>query len=137
MARFSFRIILAPAVLLAFACSSERQSQQANTPADAVQNASPGIQTRGAAEAIAESRCEREQHCDNVGENKKFSSVSDCLTRIRADWKDDLNARECPNGVRRAQLDECLGKIRGEECGNPFDTLSRVSECTSGQICEG
>lgn len=120
-----------------FACSSEPKSQHANTPADAIQGASAGIQTRSAAESIAESRCEREQHCDNIGDKKKYSSVSDCLTRIRADWKDDLNARECPGGVKRAQLDECLSKIRAEECNSPFDTLERVSECTAGQICDG
>lgn len=119
------------------ACSSEHQSQRANTPADAVEGASAGVQTRSAAESIAESRCEREQHCDNVGDNKKYSSVSDCLTRIRADWKDDLNARECPGGVKKGELDECLNKIRAEDCNSPFDTLERVSECTSGQICKG
>jgi hypothetical protein len=119
----------------ALACASEQQ--KAETPADAVQNASAGVQTRSAAESIAESRCERERHCDNIGENKKYSSASECLSRIRADWKDDLNARECPDGVQQSQLDECLSKIRSEDCGSPFDTLSRVAECTSGQICKG
>jgi len=63
------------------------------------------------------------------------SSQTDCLTRIRNDWKDDLTARECPNGINQAQLNECLAKIRNEDCGNPFDTLARVSECTVGKIC--
>ena len=119
------------------ACSSEHQSQKANSPADAIKDTSAGVQTRSAAESIAESRCEREQRCDNIGDNKKYSSSSDCLSSIRADWKDDLNARECPDGVQQSQLDECLGKIRAEDCGSPFDTLSRVTECTSGQICKG
>lgn len=120
----------------AFACSSEHQSQKANSPAGALQDASATVQTRSAAESIAESRCEREKHCDNIGDNKKYSSSADCLSSIRADWKDDLNARECPGGVQQAQLDECLNKIRAEECSSPFDTLSRVTECTSGQICK-
>jgi hypothetical protein len=125
------------AVLAVTACGSDQNSRRTDTPAEAIQGASASVQTRSAAESIAESRCEREQHCENVGENKKYSSVSDCLTRIRADWKDDLNARECPNGVKRAQLDECLNKIRAEECNSPFDTLERISECTAGQICDG
>ena len=33
--------------------------------------------------------------------------------------------------------DEMIAKIRNEDCGSPFDTLSRLSECTAGQICEG
>lgn len=97
----------------------------------------PANSTRSATESIAMSRCQREQSCNNVGADKKYSSAADCLTRIRNDWKDDLNARECPNGVNQVQLDQCLTKIRTEECSSPFDTLSRVTECTAGQICEG
>jgi hypothetical protein len=97
---------------------------------------SPASGTASAAQSIAQSRCEREQRCDNVGGDKKFSSMDDCLTRVRTDWKDDLNARECPGGVNRPQLDECLTEIRNEECSSPLDTLERVAACTAGQICE-
>jgi hypothetical protein len=89
-----------------------------------------------AADSIARSRCEREERCDNIGGDKKFSSMDDCLTRVRTDWKDDLDARECPGGINRAELDECLNEIRSEDCSSPFDTLERVAACTSGQICE-
>jgi hypothetical protein len=70
-----------------------------------------------------------------VGKDKKFSSVQDCLTRVRDDWKDDLNARQCPGGANETQLNECLDAVRHEDCSSPFDTLSRLSECTAGQIC--
>ena len=91
--------------------------------------------THSAKEQIAAARCEREQACGNVGDNKSYSSSQDCLARIRADWKDDLNARECPGGVNNHELNECLQQIRGEACGNPFDTLARITECTQRQIC--
>jgi hypothetical protein len=96
----------------------------------------PRSATGSAAESIAQSRCEREQRCENIGGEKKFSSMDDCLARVRTDWKDDLNARECPGGINRPQLDECLNEIRNEECSSPLDTLERVAACTSGQICE-
>jgi hypothetical protein len=98
---------------------------------------SPRSATSSAAESIAQSRCEREQRCENIGGDKKFSSMDDCLARVRTDWKDDLNARECPGGVNRPQLDECMTEIRNEDCSSPLDTLERVAACTSGQICEG
>jgi hypothetical protein len=63
--------------------------------------------------------------------------VDDCLMRTRADWEQDLNARECPGGVNEQQLDECLAEVRGEDCNSPLDTLERVAACTSGQICQG
>jgi hypothetical protein len=126
-------------VLMA-ACSknNDRPATAANDgePA-AVQTPTPANATRSAAESIALSRCQREQACNNVGADKKYSSAADCMTRVRNDWRDDLNARECPGGVNQRQLDECLAKIRNEDCGSPFDTLSRLSECTAGQICEG
>lgn len=122
------------------ACSknNDRPATSANgSEPVTVQTPTPANATRSAAESIARSRCQREQTCENVGPDKKYSSASDCLTRIRNDWKDDLNSRECPGGVNQTQLDQCVAKIRSEECGSPFDTLSRVTECTAGQICEG
>ncbi len=91
--------------------------------------------TRSASNSIAEARCAREDRCNNVGDDRTYSSTQDCLARVRADWKDDLNARECPGGVNEAQLSECMTAIREEECSSPLDTLSRVAECTAAQIC--
>jgi hypothetical protein len=106
------------------------------TPASRPVVETPRSETASASESIARSRCDREQRCGNIGGDEKFSSVDDCLTRVRTDWKDDLSARECPGGVNRTQLDECLTEIRNEDCSSPFDTLERVAACTAGQICE-
>jgi hypothetical protein len=96
----------------------------------------PASRVSSAAESIAQARCAREQRCDNVGADEKYSSASDCLARIRNDWKDDLNARECPGGVEQDDLQECLTAIRNEDCNSPFDTLGRLAECTAAQICD-
>jgi hypothetical protein len=88
-----------------------------------------------ATDSIAEARCAREDRCTNIGDGKKYSTQQDCLARVRADWKDDLSARECPKGINEKQLSECVSQIRNEECSNPLDTLSRMSQCTAGQIC--
>ena len=95
----------------------------------------PASRARTAAEQIARARCEREQQCGNIGADKSFSSAQDCLVRIQSDWKDDLNARECPGGINQKELNECVMQVRTEACGNPFDTLARITECTSAQIC--
>jgi hypothetical protein len=95
----------------------------------------PAARTRTAAEQIAESRCEREQQCGNIGKDKAYSSSQDCLARIQSDWKDDLNSRTCPGGINQKELSECLGQIRAEACESPFDTLARITECTAAQIC--
>ncbi len=125
---------------LALACnrSTGRQPETASRTSSTDPTPSgmtPASGTRPASEQIARARCEREQDCGNIGPDKTYSSSQDCLARIQSDWKDDLNARECPGGINQHQLDECMAQVRAESCGNPFDTLARITECTQGQIC--
>jgi len=93
-------------------------------------------ETGSAVESITEARCARESRCDNIGADKKYSTMEDCSARIHDDWRGDLDARSCPAGVNDSELDECLNEIRAEECSSPFDTLERVAACTAGQICK-
>lgn len=95
-----------------------------------------GISTHRAVGAITRARCEREERCGNVGDGKSHSSMDVCEDKIRADWSDDLNKYECPQGIVQAELDECLKDIRGEDCSSPFDTLTRVVQCNSADICD-
>lgn len=121
---------------LALACNKaeERPAQTASGEAPVVGMA-PAAGARPASEQIAEARCAREQTCGNIGEGKTHLDSADCVRHIRADWKADLSARECPGGVNKTQLDECLEQVRTESCDNPFDTLSRLAACTQNQIC--
>lgn len=89
------------------------------------------------AEKIAQARCEREQRCGNVGAGKEYSSMSACVQKTSADWRDDLNAYECPEGVVDKELSECLEEVRNEDCENPFDKLGSVVACRAGDICNG
>jgi uncharacterized protein DUF6184 len=104
-------------------------------PAESAMAETPASESSSAVDSISEARCARESRCDNIGNEKKYSSMEDCVARVREDWKDDLDARSCSNGVNQTQLNECLSQVRGEECSSPFDTLERVAACTTGQIC--
>jgi hypothetical protein len=104
-------------------------------PAESAMTEAPPSEGGSATDSIAESRCARESRCDNIGAEKKFSSMEDCILRVRTDWKDELSSRECPSGIDETQLNECLNEIREEECSSPFDTLERVAACTVDQIC--
>jgi Family of unknown function (DUF6184) len=122
------------ALACAIGCSKTSEREPASAPSSD-RSLAPASRTRSAAEQIAAARCEREQECGNVGQDKTFSSRLDCLARIQNDWKEDLNARACPGGINQHELDECMTQIRGEACENPFDTLARITQCTQGQIC--
>lgn len=95
-----------------------------------------GMSTKHAVSAIAKARCEREARCENIGADKSYTSVGACEEKIRADWAGDLNKYECPGGTVKAELDECLADVRSEDCGNPFDTLSRIAQCNASDICQ-
>ena len=124
----AIKLGLGVALLSAFACSKQRPAESAMAEPAVSEGAS-------ATDSIAEARCARESRCDNVGADKAFSSMEDCITRIREDWREELSTRECPGGINETQLNECLAAVRAEECSSPFDTLERVAACTAGQIC--
>jgi uncharacterized protein DUF6184 len=112
-------------------CSNnQRPAESASALAEEQQT-----ESGSAIESLAEARCARESRCDNIGADKRYSSMEDCVARIREDWRADLDARACPSGINRPQLDECLNEVRAEECSSPFDTLERVAACTASQIC--
>ncbi len=94
-----------------------------------------GPTNRSAVHAIADARCDREQHCGNIGAGGKYASKHACIEVVRSEWAESLNARECQRGVNEQELDECLEDIRSENCRNPFDSLERVMSCGTVEIC--
>jgi hypothetical protein len=88
-----------------------------------------------ALESIATARCDRENRCGNVGAGKKYKDTNSCITDVRADKVDDLNADECPAGYDKGELQECLAAIKDEDCKNPIDKLSRITACRASDIC--
>lgn len=115
---------------------AERAEHRAEARTEQV-SAATTREMRSAVRSIADARCDREARCHNIGVDAKFASRAACVERVRADWADDLNAHECPKGVRDHELDECLHDIRDEECGNPFDSLDRMFSCGTSEICNG
>jgi uncharacterized protein DUF6184 len=118
------------AIVLLAGCSSGRP------PTTPREEKAARAETAHATAELAEARCSREQRCGGIGDNKSYSSMDDCMSRVRADWKDDLNANECPAGVNSVRLNACLKSVQEEECGHPFETLDRIATCRTGAMCE-
>jgi hypothetical protein len=89
-----------------------------------------------AIDSITKARCERELRCGNVGPDEEYSSEQECMQKIRSDWHEELEARECPGGVVEKELNECLNEVRNDDCGNPFDTLGRIAACRESDLCK-
>ncbi len=97
----------------------------------------PGVRTTPASAlaSIATARCDREVRCKNVGVKEKYASREECVTKMKEDKRDDINAKDCPAGISEKELNNCLQSIRTEDCGNPLDAISRLSACRSGALC--
>ena len=88
-----------------------------------------------AAQTIAVARCDREQSCRNIGSGKTYASRNACVDELRDKSQTELRASECPGGVDSTQLDKCLAEVRGEKCGDPLDTLTRLAACRTSALC--
>jgi hypothetical protein len=92
---------------------------------------------RSAVESITLARCDREQRCNNIGNEKKYDSRDSCVTSVRSDWQGELSSLECPNGIDQSKLDVCLERLRTDGCANPVETLGRITACRQAELCRG
>ncbi|HSN98434.1 MAG TPA: DUF6184 family natural product biosynthesis lipoprotein [Candidatus Nanopelagicales bacterium] len=84
---------------------------------------------------IAQARCAVAQRCNQVGAGQKYLSEDACISQVRADWREDFNAFECPAGYNVKELNECLEEIRSEECNDPIERLGSFAACRASDIC--
>ncbi|MGK4005216.1 DUF6184 family natural product biosynthesis lipoprotein [Sorangium sp. So ce1036] len=130
-------ILAAGAPLLAFACDREERALGTTHPSarDTEAEMEPRVATISAVDSIVQARCDREARCNNIGADRAYASKEACDSRVRAEWRDELNFAECPGGIDPKELNECLQEIRNDDCGNPFDTLGRIVACRSSDLC--
>jgi hypothetical protein len=94
----------------------------------------PGEPSSAVASIVA-ARCEREVRCNNVGAKGKYPSRADCATRIQNEKRDTINEKDCPGGIDRKHLDDCLAEVRDEACRSPLASISRLVSCRSSRLC--
>jgi hypothetical protein len=109
--------------------------QPVATYGDSPSGARTVVENEGAISAMGTARCDREQRCGNVGPGKDHENLAACQSKLMASSREELGASECPGGIVKKELDECLGEIRTEDCGNPLDTLGRLVACRSSDLC--
>jgi hypothetical protein len=111
--------------------SERRDARQARSTPDPVVRATAA----SAVTSLAAERCDRELRCKNIGAKEKYKSRAECIAEMERDKRDDLNSDVCPGGIRQKELNDCLQAIHDEACGNPLDTITRLTACRSGNLC--
>ncbi|WP_437300397.1 DUF6184 family natural product biosynthesis lipoprotein [Sorangium sp. So ce426] len=129
-------LLLAAGVPLLVAACTREERALGTTPPPGAPQVEPRATTVSAVDSIVAARCDREARCNNIGADREYASQEACATRIRAEWRDDLNFAECPGGIDSKELTECLQEIRNDDCNNPFDTLGRIVACRSSDLCQ-
>jgi hypothetical protein len=133
-------VTIAPAIL--FGCERDQPSStiddgpRSEMQQDLAERAGVGE----AVDQIAQARCARAAACNrfNPGKDygdKDYADRDACTIGIKSKLRDELSARECPAGIDRKELGECLEEIRNESCDNPLDQLGRVVACRSSDMC--
>ena len=95
----------------------------------------PASLTLSVPEQLVRSRCQREQQCQRIGPDKTYSSGTDCLSRVQADWQDALGARQCRFGVNEPGLKKCLSFLRVQDCPERYSQATLDNQCRPDQIC--
>ena len=124
-------------VVAVAACSrdKDRQTTLEQEGKTTVTGANVSLTSQAAVGSIVDARCTREAACNNIGVDKPYGNREACISKLKADMKEDLNANECPKGIDRKELDECLSEIRTEGCGNPIDKIERLAACRMSDLC--
>jgi hypothetical protein len=129
MSQSHTRTVFVSGFLALSACHGHARAPQV-AKAEPVESASAT-----ASESIAEARCDREARCNNVGIDRRYSSVEDCRTRVWIEWGGELDARQCQAGLQLDALDKCLTEIRILECSSTLESLERLAACSPNLIC--
>jgi hypothetical protein len=85
---------------------------------------------------ISNARCDREYNCNNVGAGQKYQDQNACLREIHQNVQGSLRVDQCP-GVDQSKLARCLADVQNERCGNPLDSIERISSCRRSELCVG
>jgi hypothetical protein len=125
-------VSIAIALLGLTACShEERPTEHSGAPAASA----PARELNSAVNDVADARCDLEQRCNNIGAGQSFDNREACETKMHGSVADELNTKDCPNGVDESKLSACLSQLRSEECGDPMDSMSRWAACRQGELC--
>ncbi|MFO0614950.1 MAG: DUF6184 family natural product biosynthesis lipoprotein [Polyangiaceae bacterium] len=122
-----------------FSCLSICCMEHSDPPRSAAATTAPRTTAAAAVEKIAAARCEREARCQNVSAQEGPQDAKACQTSIKRDLDQDFGEdKDCRNGVNVQDLDECLAKIRGQECGALgaiTEGAQRSMACSTMDLC--
>ena len=84
---------------------------------------------------VVEARCARAEACNDIGAAGRFSTRGACVSMLSDDMKETFATPACSGGVNPKKLEECLLRIRAEDCKSPGAELERLRACGASELC--
>ena len=114
------------------------QQPKSEPPAIGGGPAEPGAEKKpitaaGAVASLAAEECDREVRCEKVGQDKKYKTRAECVSKVEHDKGQNINAKACPKGINEGNLNRCLHAIRKQTC-SPV-SLEYAEACKTVGIC--
>jgi len=88
----------------------------------------------GAMQAIAETRCDQEALCENVGAGKRYPTRAACVATVRQDGLEELGLEQC-RAVDPEQLSICKNAVRVLSCKSTPEEVYLLNACQSAVLC--
>ena len=84
---------------------------------------------------LADAACDRSQSCNRIGPGAHYPDRDACVSKVRAHYREQLNAAACPGGIGEAGLAQCERSLRDGECTEPGQLEGVPSHCSLASIC--
>jgi hypothetical protein len=107
---------------VASACTHETDSPGVTTTTAA------GLAPADAANRLARARCERAAECNLFGRERAFGNKDECESAY-VQRVDDALADDCPSGVDKRRMDNCIAVLRQEQCLEHLGPITALPEC--------
>lgn len=127
--RNTIALCAAASLLITASCNHDRGASTTTTTGAVI------VSSEDAVQRLTAGRCQREMDCNNIGTGKSYDDYPACEREVSHDLRPSLQISECPYGIREPKVDECLQELKNEQCGNPFDHVSRLATCRSSRLC--
>ncbi|HVJ15565.1 MAG TPA: DUF6184 family natural product biosynthesis lipoprotein [Polyangiaceae bacterium] len=82
---------------------------------------------------LANARCDRQQRCNNIGPNAKYSSRDHCMSVQGGEARDKLQG--CTHGVDQDDMRQCLTAIQNQDCSGLFSDVGEDKACGMDDLC--
>lgn len=87
-------------------------------------------------ERVAMGRCERFATCSTLTSYALEDERKECTRETKRELRLSLREHDCPAGIDRDRLEDCLTAIRSIQCDFDLKRVQAIAECRIDTLCQ-